>query len=195
MPDHPVPGPLHEDPVHDASRSDRTDRDHDGKHDGREHEGSVVSDPTLKDRIAGEMRDALRAGEKGRLGALRMLSAAVTHREKELRHALSDEEVREVASKEVKKRAESIEVFESAGRLDLAEKERAEREAIAGYAPEQLSDEDVDALIDDAVAATGATSEKDLGKVMGSVMGEARGRVDGSVVQEKVRARLNAPTD
>jgi uncharacterized protein YqeY len=153
-----------------------------------------VSDPTLKDRIATEMRDALRAGEKVRLGALRMLSAAVTNREKELRHQLTDDEVREVAAREVKKRAESIEAFEGAGRRELAEKERAEREAIAGFAPEQMTDEELDALIDEALAATGASSQKELGKVMGAVMGKAQGRVDGGIVQQKVRARLTEPS-
>lgn len=154
-----------------------------------------MSDPTLKDRIAAEMREALKAGEKVRLGALRLLSAAVTNREKDLRHSLSDDEIREVAAKEVKKRTESIEAFESAGRRELAEKERAEREAIAGYAPEQLGVDEIDDLIDRAVAATGATSEKDLGRVMGSVMKDAGGRVDGNFVREKVRTRLGAPAD
>jgi uncharacterized protein len=151
-----------------------------------------VSDPTLKERLATELRDALRAGEKVRLGALRMLSAAVTNREKEVRHELSDDEVRDVAAKEVKKRSESIEAFEGAGRRELADKERAEREAIVGYAPEMLSDDEVDALVDEAFATTGATSEKELGAVMGFVMGRAKGRVDGKVVQERVRARLGA---
>jgi uncharacterized protein YqeY len=149
-----------------------------------------MSGSTLKGRLAAEMKDALRAGEKVRLGALRMLSAALTNKEKELRHELSDDEVREVASKEMKKRAESIEAFEGAGRRELVEKERAEWEAIASYAPEQLSEDEVDALVDEAFAATGATSEKELGAVMGLVMGKAKGRVDGRVVQEKVRARL-----
>jgi uncharacterized protein YqeY len=149
-----------------------------------------MSGSTLKGRLAAEMKDALRAGEKIRLGALRMLSAALTNKEKELRHELSDDEVREVASKEMKKRAESIEAFEGAGRRELVEKERAERDAIASYAPEQLSEDEVDALVDEAFAATGATSEKELGAVMGLVMGKAKGRVDGRVVQEKVRARL-----
>ncbi len=149
-----------------------------------------MSDPTLKERIATEMRAALKAGEKVRLGALRMLSAAVTNREKEVLHDLSDDEVREVAAKEVKKRTESIEAFEGAGRRELAEKERAEREAIAAYAPAQLSEVETDALIDEALAATGATSEKQLGAVMGFVMGRAKGAVDGKAVQRKVRARL-----
>jgi len=149
-----------------------------------------VSDPTLKERLAAEMTDALRAGEKVRLGALRMLSAALTNREKELRHELSDDEVRDVAAKERKKRAESIEAFDGAGRRELAEKERAEQDAISAYAPEQLGEEQVDGLIEEAFAATGATSEGEIGALMGFVMGKARGRVDGKVVQEKVRARL-----
>lgn len=154
-----------------------------------------MSDPTLKERLAGELRDALRAGEKVRLSAFRMLSAAVTNREKELRHELSDDEVRDVAAKEVKKRSESIEAFEAAGRTELADKEKAEREAISPYAPEMLSDEEVDALVDEALAATGATSEKEFGAVMGFVMGRAKGRVNGKVVQERVRARLGAESD
>jgi uncharacterized protein YqeY len=155
-----------------------------------------VSDPTLKaelkERLASEQREALRAGEKVRLGALRMLTAAVTNREKELRHELSDDELRDVAGRELKKRTESIEAFEAAGRQELADKERAERDAISGYAPEMLSDEEVDALVSEALAATGATSEKELGAVMGFVMGKASGKADGKVVQERVRARLSA---
>ena len=153
-----------------------------------------MSDPTLKERLADEMKDALRAGEKVRLGALRMLSAAVTNKEKELRHELADDEIRDVATKEMKKRAESIEAFEGAGRRELVEKERAERDAIASYAPEQLSDDEVDDLVVEAFEATGATSEKEFGAVMGMVMGNAKGRVDGRVVQEKVRARLQEPS-
>ena len=145
---------------------------------------------TLKDRIAAEMRDALKGGDKVRLGALRMLSAAVTNREKEIRHELTDEEVREVAAKEVKKRGESIEAFDSAGRQELADREREEREAIAPYAPERLDATELDALIEEAIASTGATSPKELGRVMGVVMGRAKGRADGNEVQAKVRARL-----
>jgi uncharacterized protein YqeY len=149
-----------------------------------------VGDATLKQRAHEEMTAALRAGERVRLGALRMFVAAITNREKELRRELSDDEVREVAAKEVKKRLESIEAFESAGRLELAEKERAEREVLAPYAPEQLDEAAVDAMIDEAIASTGATSVKEMGKVMGAVMGKAKGAVDGTVVQRKVRERL-----
>jgi uncharacterized protein len=154
-----------------------------------------VADPersALAARIRDEITVSLKAGEKVKLGALRMLSAAITNREKELGHALTDDEVREVAGKEVKKRTESIDAFDGAGRTELADKERAEREIVAVYAPEQLSDAEVDAIVDDAIASTGATSPKEMGKVMGAVMAKAKGRVDGAVVQAKVRAKLGA---
>jgi len=149
-----------------------------------------VSDPTLKERIHQELTDAMRSGDKVRLGTMRMLTAAIVNREKEVLHDLSDDEVREVAAREVKRRTESIEAFEQGGRDDLVRKEIAEREILLAYAPEQLSDAEVDALIDEAIATTGATSPKEMGKVMGIVMGGAKGKVDGSVVQAKVRARL-----
>ena len=149
-----------------------------------------MGDPTLKARVREQMTAALRVGDKVRLGALRMLAASIPNRVKEVMHELSDEEVREVAAKEVKRRTESIEAFESAERTDLAEKEQAEREVLEPFAPEQLPDAEVDALIDGAISATGATSMQDMGRVMGAVMASARGRVDGSVVQRKVRERL-----
>lgn len=149
-----------------------------------------MGDPTLKAQVHEQMTAALRAGDKVRLGALRMLAASITNREKEVLHELSDEEVREVAGKEVKRRTESIEAFASAGRTELAEKERAERETLEPFAPEQLADAEVDAMIDGAISATGAASMQDMGKVMGAVMAPAKGRVDGSVVQRKVRERL-----
>ena len=92
-----------------------------------------MGDPTLKEQVHEQMTAALRAGDKLRLGALRMLAAAITNREKEILHELSDDEVREVAGKEVKKRSESIEAFGSAGRTELAEKERAEREILQPF--------------------------------------------------------------
>lgn len=147
---------------------------------------------TLKDQVHEEMTAALRAGEKVRLGALRMLAAAITNREKEVLHDLDDDEVREAAGKEVKKRTESIEAFEGAGRQELADKERAEREVLSVYAPAQLADEAVDAIVDEAIAATGATGPQDFGKVMGIVMGKAKGKVNGSVVQQKLKARLGS---
>ena len=146
----------------------------------------------LKERVAEEMREALKAGQRVRLAALRLLSASVKNREVELRRELSEDEFREVASREVKRRVEALEAYESAGREDLAAREREERDVLQAYVPEQLSDEEVNALIEEAIAITGATSAREMGKVMGFVMGKARGKVDGSAVQARVRERLGS---
>jgi uncharacterized protein YqeY len=149
-----------------------------------------VGDRPLKERIRSETVAAMKGGDRVAVGALRLLSASITNREKELRHELNDDEVRQVAAREIKRRNESIAAFEAGGRADLVEKERAEREVLESYAPELLSDEELDVLIDDAVSSTGASGPQDLGKVMGAIMAEAKGRVDGAAVQTKVRARL-----
>ena len=149
-----------------------------------------MSQSGLKAEIQTQMQQAMKSGAKVRLGALRLLVAAIKNREIELQHDLSDDEVREMAGREVKKRTESIEAFDAAGRTELADKERQERDIVAVFAPTQLSEDAVDALVQEALAATGATSPKELGKVMGFVMGKAKGRVDGTVVQRKVLARL-----
>jgi uncharacterized protein len=151
-----------------------------------------VADDALRQRIRTELTAAMRSGDKIRLGTLRMLQAAVTNREKELLHELTDDEVRVVAGKEMKKRTEAVEAFDAAGRTELADRERAEREILADFAPEQLSEAQVDALIDEAIASTGASSPRELGKVMGVVMATVKGRADGAIVQAKVRARLGA---
>lgn len=147
---------------------------------------------SLKDQLRDDITTALKAGDTLRVGTLRMLSAAVTNREKDVLHELSDDEVREAAAKEMKKRAESIVAFAAAGRQELADKEAAEREILGPYAPAQVSEAEVDAIIDDAFAATGASSPQDFGKIMGIVMGaaKAKGQVDGALIQQKVKARL-----
>ena len=146
---------------------------------------------TEKDDIRRQMTDAMKAGDKTRVAVLRMFVSAIRYREDELGHDLTDEEITGVASKEVKKRTESIEAFEGAGRTELAAQERAERDIISAWAPAQLDEAAVDALIDGAIADTGASSMKDMGAVMTSVMAEAHGRADGKAVQQKVRARLD----
>jgi uncharacterized protein len=145
---------------------------------------------TLKEQIKEQTTAAMKSGDKITVGALRMLSAAITNREKDVLHELDDDEVREIAGKEVKKRAESIEAFDAAGRTELADKERAERAVLEPYAPAQLDDATVAALIDEAFAATGASGPNDMGKVMGYVMGKAKGQVDGGRVQRMVKERL-----
>ena len=147
-------------------------------------------DGSLKEQVRERTTAALKAGDKATVGTLRMLSAAITNREKDVGHELSDDEVREVAGKEVKKRAESIEAFAGAGRTELVEKEEAERAVLEPYAPAQLDAGAVDALIDEAFTATGASGPQDMGKVMGFIMGKAKGQVDGGLVQQKVKERL-----
>ena len=144
----------------------------------------------LKTEIHDQMTAAMRSRDEVRLGALRMLISAIRYKEDEVGHELSADEVREVAGSQVKKRTESIEAFEQAGRTELAAKEAEERDVLAAFAPPQLSEAAVDALVDEAIASTGATSMQQMGQVMGAIMGTAKGQVDGSVVQAKVKARL-----
>ena len=151
-----------------------------------------MADRSLKARVAEEMKDALKSGQKVRLGALRLLSASVKNREVELRRELTDEEFLEVVAREVKRRNEAIEMYEKGARPELVEKETEEREVLQVYLPQQFTAEETDALVDEAIAATGATSIKELGKVMGYVMGKAKGRVDGGAVQQLARARLES---
>jgi uncharacterized protein YqeY len=147
---------------------------------------------SLKDRLAEESRAALKAGEKVRLSTLRLLAASVKNREVELRHPLDDEEFVEAATREAKRRREAIEAYESAGREDRAAVEREELAVLETYLPAALTDGEVDALIDDAVAETGAVGPGDMGKVMSAVMAAAKGRADGRAVQARVRGRLGA---
>lgn len=145
---------------------------------------------SLKARLAEDMRAAMKAREKVRLSAIRMLAAAVTNREVDLGHPLTDEEFIEVATREVKRRREAIDAFAGAGREDRAAIEREEQHVLEAYLPAGLSDAEVQALIEEALAATGAGGPGDLGKVMSYVMARAKGRVDGKAVQATVRSRL-----
>jgi len=163
----------------------------------RSGEGESGSEPSrykvpagsLKARLAQDMRAALKGGEKVRLSTLRLLSAAVTNTEVELGHPVTDEEFVGVASREVKRRREAIEAYTAAGRPDRAAIEREEQGVLETYLPPGLSEHEVDQLIEEAVAATGA-GPAEIGKVMSFVMARAKGRVDGKKVQERVRARL-----
>jgi len=146
----------------------------------------------LKDRIATETVEALKAGEKVRVSTLRLLTSAIRNREIEVGRELSEDEVLEIAAKEAKKRRESIEAYGAAGRQDLVDKESAELEVLQVYLPEQLSDTDIDAIVDEAIAATGATGPGEMGKVMSAVMAKAKGKADGKVIQERVKAKLGA---
>lgn len=144
----------------------------------------------LKDRLSLELREAMKARDRTRLATIRLLMTAVREREVEVGHDLSDEEVQEVAATQVKRRREAAEAYEEGDRPELAEKERAEQAILETYLPEQLSDEELEAIIEEAVAATGASGPGDMGTVMGRVMGQVKGRADGNEVRRRVAERL-----
>jgi uncharacterized protein len=147
---------------------------------------------TLKERITEDMKAAMRAADRERLGTIRMLQAAIKQREVDERITLDDAQVLAVIEKMVKQRRESVAQFEQGGRLDLAAKEKAEIEQLQAYLPTQLSDEEVEALVREAIATTGATSVKDMGKVMGLVKSRAAGRADMGAVSARIKAALGS---
>jgi uncharacterized protein YqeY len=147
---------------------------------------------TLKGRITDDMKSAMRSGEKERLGAIRMITAAIKQREVDERIMLDDAQVLSVLEKMIKQRKESLVQFQAGNRQDLVDKESAEITLLQGYLPAQLSDTELDALIQEAITATGASSIKDMGKVMGLIKGKAQGRADMGAVGAKIKARLSA---
>lgn len=145
---------------------------------------------SLKERITDDMKAAMRAGEKERLGLIRMITAAIKQREVDERIVLDDIQVLSVLEKMIKQRKESLVHFQAGNRQDLVEKEAAEITLLQGYLPSQLSATEIDALITEAVAATGATGIKDMGKVMAVIKGKAQGRADLGKVGATVKAKL-----
>ena len=137
------------------------------------------------------MKAAMRSGEKERLGVIRMITSAIKQREVDERITLDDTQVLSVLEKMIKQRKESLAMFQAGNRQDLVDKESAEITLLQGYLPTQLSDADIDALIGDAIAATGAASIKDMGKVMGIIKSKAQGRADMAAVGAKIKARLS----
>jgi len=132
----------------------------------------------------------MRAGEKQRLGVIRMITAAIKQREVDERISLDDAQVVAVLEKMVKQRKESLVQFQAGNRQDLVDKESAEIDLLKTYLPSQLDDAEIDALIADAIAATGAASVKDMGKVMGVIKAKAQGRADMGAVGAKIKAKL-----
>ena len=146
---------------------------------------------SLKERITDDMKAAMRSGEKERLGLIRMITSAIKQREVDERITLDDTQVLSVLEKMIKQRKESLAMFQAGNRQDLVDKESAEITLLQTYLPSQLSDAEIDALIGEAVAATGAASIKDMGKVMGIIKGKAQGRADMAAVGAKIKARLS----
>ena len=136
------------------------------------------------------MKAAMRAGEKERLGVIRMITSAIKQREVDERIVLDDTQVLSVLEKMIKQRKESLAQFQAGNRQDLVDKESREITLLQTYMPTRLSDAEVDAMIADAVAATGAASIKDMGKVMGVIKAKAQGRADMAAVGAKIKAKL-----
>jgi len=147
---------------------------------------------SLKGQITEDVKSAMKAGEKDRLKVLRLITAEIKQVEVDKRIELDDAGTLNVLDKMVKQRRDSIAQYVKGNRQDLADIEQAEIEVIEAYLPEQLSAEDIDALIDEAITATGAESIRDMGKVMGLIRNKAQGRADMGMVGARVKARLNA---
>ncbi len=146
---------------------------------------------SLKERITDDMKAAMRSGEKERLGVIRMITSAIKQREVDERITLDDTQVLSVLEKMIKQRKESVVQFQAGNRQDLVDREAAEITLLQTYLPAQLSDAELDALIGEAVAATGAASIKDMGKVMANIKTKAQGRADMAAVGAKIKARLS----
>lgn len=144
----------------------------------------------LKDRILQDVKDAMRAKDKPRLATLRLITAAIKQQEVDERIELDDTQVLALLDKMCKQRRESISQFEKAARDDLIAQEVSELDIIQTYLPEQLGDDEIAALIDAAMTATGAASIKDMGKVMGQLKPELQGRADMSAVSAMIKAKL-----
>jgi hypothetical protein len=145
---------------------------------------------SLKERITEDMKTAMRAAQKERLGTVRMILAAIKQREVDERVILDDSQVLAVLDKMVKQRKESIASFEAGGRADLVAKEKAEIVLLQEYLPAQLSPAEIEALISAAIATTGAVSMKDMGKVMGALKSELAGRADMGAVSARIKQKL-----
>ena len=150
---------------------------------------------SLKERIGEDIKTAMKAKDKVRLETVRGIKKAILEREVALRpkgiDSLSEEQEIELLSQQAKQRRDSIEQYKNAGRDDLAEKESQELAIIETYLPEQISDEELETIINEIIASSGATSVKDLGKVMGPAMKQLKGKADGKKIQALVKSKLS----
>ncbi len=145
---------------------------------------------SLIGRIEDGLKEAMRAGDAGRRDALRLILSALRSAEKELLRPLRDDEELQVLQRERKRRVEAAEAFRAGGREEQARAEEHEMAVLGEFMPEPLSEEELEAIVDDAIAENGATSIRDLGRVMADVMPQVAGRADGSAVSQLVREKL-----
>jgi len=146
---------------------------------------------SLEERLAEEMKQALKSSDKLRLSTIRMIRSALKNKEIELRKKLEDEEVVKVIQVMVRKGEESVEQFQIGGRMDLVEKEKKEIEVLKSFLPQPLSQEEILKIIDQSIQETQASSLKDIGKVMKSVIPKIGGKADGKLVNQLVKERLS----
>ncbi len=144
----------------------------------------------LKQRLQDDMKAAMKAGDKRRLGVVRLINAAIKQREVDERVELDDTQVLVVLDKMLKQRRDSISQYEQAGREDLAAQERFEVEVCQAYMPAALSDDEIAGLIAEAIDSTGASSMQDMGKVMALLKPKLQGRADMAAVSKQIKARL-----
>ena len=145
---------------------------------------------SLKARITEDMKAAMRSGEKDRLSCIRMLQAGIKQREVDERVELDDTQVLAVIDKMIKQRKESVAQFQAGNRADLVAKESAEIDVLSAYLPAQLGAAELDAMIKDAIGATGAASMKDMGKVMGVLKPKVQGRTDMGALSARIKSAL-----
>lgn len=149
---------------------------------------------SLKEKLTADMKEAMKAREEGRqrLGVIRMVRGAIRQQEIDGQKELDDDAVLAVISKEVKQRRDSIEEFKKGGREDLVAQNEAEIAVLMAYLPQQMAEGEIRKLVQDAIAATGASSPKEMGKVMKELMPKVKGRADGKLVNQIIRELLNA---
>ena len=145
---------------------------------------------TLIEELEDDVKDAMRAGDAARRDALRLIIASLKSAEKDLLRPLSEEEELQVLQRERKKRIEAAEAFRGGGREEQAAKEEAELAVLEEFMPEPLSEEELERILDDAIAENGATSMRDMGRVMKDVMPQIAGRADGAAVSQMLREKL-----
>ncbi len=145
---------------------------------------------SLTEQLQADMKTAMRDGDAHRRDTLRMALAAVQNAAKDKRADLTDEEALAILTRQVKTRRESIQAYTDAGRDELAAKEQAEIDVLQPYLPEQLSEDELRALVEEAIASTGASSPRDMGRVMGALMPRTKGRADGKLVSSLVNEAL-----
>ncbi len=145
----------------------------------------------LSERLNEDMKQLMKSGDKFALGVVRMLRSSVKNAEIDQRKTLSDEEVLDILSREVKQRKDALQEFEKAGRDDLADQNKAEIEVIQRYMPQPLTEEELEAIVRETVSETGASSKGDMGKVMSALMPKVKGRADGKALNQIVQRLLS----